>query len=297
MKITFLGTGSMQPTKERNLSSIYFSHEAENILFDCGEGTQRQIKIAGLKATNLTRIFLSHFHADHVLGLGGILRNLDANQYNKTLYIYGPEGLSKFFHNIIHSAYYGKGIDVKLIEFKDNDIINCDKFTIEAVKLGHSVPSYGFIIQEKEKRKINLEYTLKFGLTKHPLLGELQKGNDIIWEGKKITAKKGTVLIKGKKLGIINDTGMCNGCLKVGKNADLLICESTFSHEDKEKAEEYRHLTSKQAANIAKKSNCKKLILTHFSQRYKNTDEIKKEAKSIFKNTECAEDFMSLDNF
>ena len=295
MKIVFLGTGSMQPTRERNLSSIYFNHDSEHILFDCGEGTQRQMKIAEIKATNLTRVFLSHFHADHVLGLGGMLRNLDANQYNKTLYVYGPEVLKKFFDNMVHSAYYGNGINVKLMEFKDEDNIDCGKFTIEITKLNHSVPSYGFVIQEKDKRKINLEYTSKFRLTKNPILGELQKGNDIVWEGKKITVSKGTKLVKGKRLGIIWDTEECTGCLKIGKDADLLICESTFSDNESDKAKEYKHLTSKQAANIARRSKAKRLVLTHFSQRYKKLDELKKEAQTIFKNTECAEDFKEIE--
>ena len=110
MKIVFLGTGAMQPTKERNLSSIYFNYESENFLFDCGEGTQRQLKIAKLKAPKLTRIFISHYHGDHILGLGGILRTLEANDYNKILHIYGPKGLEKFYNNIINSAYKGKGI-------------------------------------------------------------------------------------------------------------------------------------------------------------------------------------------
>ena len=291
MKIIFLGTGSMQPTRERNLSSIYINHDSEHFLVDCGEGTQRQMKIAEIRPTKITKVLISHFHADHVLGLGGLLRNLDANQYNGILEIYGPEGLKKFFNNIVHSAYYGDGVNIKLIEFNEGIIIDTQKLIVESVKLNHSVPSYGFIFKEKDKRKIDVNYTSKFGLTMHPLLGELQKGKDITYKGKKITVEKATKLVKGKKLGIILDTAPCNNCIKIAKDADILISESTFSESEKEKAKEYKHLTAKQAAEIAKKGKSKILILTHFSQRYKDISELKKEAHSVFKNVEAAEDF------
>jgi len=294
MKLTFLGTASMQPTKDRNLSSILFSHDSENILIDCGEGTQRQMKIAGLKPTKTTRVLISHFHADHVLGLGGFLRNLIANDYNKTLHVYIPRGTSKFLGNIMHSAYFGDDLDVQVHEFDNGKIFENEKLVIEALPLAHSVPSYGFIFHEKSKRKINLAYISKFGLTKHPLLGDLQKGKDIIFEGKKITCKKATILVPGKKLGLILDTALCNNCYKIGKNADLLVSESTFSDEHKDKAKLYKHLTAKQAASIAKKSKSKKLILTHFSQRYKDDSKILDEARKVFTNTVIASDFLEM---
>ncbi len=295
MKLTFLGTGAMQPTKERNLSAISLRYESENILFDCGEGTQRQMKIAELKPTKLTRVILSHFHADHVLGLGGLLRNLEANDYQNTLQIYGPKGLEKFMTNIINSAHEGTNLKIKLTEIKPGIIINEEKFTIEALPLAHSVLSFGFIFQEKEKRKINLEYLKKFNLAQDPILGDLQKGKDIVWEGKKISAKKATILVPGKKIGFIFDTGVCENCIKVGKNADLLISESTFSSKEQEKAKEYKHLSSIDAAKIAKKAKAKKLILTHFSQRYKDVEVLKEEAKKIFPDVECAKDFLEID--
>lgn len=282
----------MQPTKERNLTSIYMNYDKEHLLFDCGEGTQRQMKFAELKPTSITRIFISHFHADHVLGLAGLMRNLEANDYNKILYIYGPEGLQKFFNNMLNSAYYKPSVNVKLIEIKDKMSVEFEKFFVKIFKLEHSVPSFAFRIEEKDKRNINLEYTKKFGLTQHPLLGELQRGKDIIWEGKKITVSKGTKLVKGKVVSIILDTGYCKNAVVAAKNADLVISESTFVEEHKDKAKEYKHLTAKQSALIAKNAKAKKLILTHFSQRYKETETAKKEAKEVFKNVECANDLM-----
>ncbi len=280
----------MQPTKERNLTSIYINYESEHLMFDCGEGTQRQMKFAGLKPTNLTRIFISHFHADHVLGLAGLMRNLEANDYNKILCIYGPSGLNKFFNNMMNSAYYNQKLKIKLIEIKDNTIIEFEKFKIKVYALEHSVPSYAFRIEENDKRKINIEYTSKIGLIQHPILGDLQKGKDIVWKDKKITAAKATKILKGKVVTIVFDTGYCKNAINAAKNSDLLISESTFSEEHKEKAKEYKHLTAKQAALIAKNSKSKKLILTHFSQRYKEVNIMKKEAEEVFKNVEIADD-------
>jgi len=293
MKITFLGTASMQPTADRNLTSIYFNYEGEHILFDCGEGTQRQIKIAGVSPTKITRIIISHFHADHFLGLGGLIRTLDANQYNKTLHIYGPKGLQNLFESITTSLHYRPGINIKLTEIKPGMIIDTEKFVIEAFPLYHSVQCLGFSIREKDRRKINTAYLKKFGLKQHPVIGDLQKGRDIVWQGKKILAKNSTYIIKGKILAVILDTGYSDKIAKAVKNADLIVCESTYSEKEKEIAGEYRHMTASDAARIAKKAGAKKLILTHFSQRYKNIKELENEAKKIFKNTAAAEDLAS----
>ncbi len=295
MKITFLGTASMQPTADRNLTSIYFSHEGEHILFDCGEGTQRQLRIAGISPTKITRIIISHFHADHFLGLGGLIRTLDANQYNKTIFIYGPKGLQKLFESMTASLHYQPKIKIKLIEIKPGKIVDAEKFTIEAYPLDHSVQCFGFRIKEKDRRKINMKYLEKLGLTQHPVLGDLQKGRDIIWENKKISAKKGTYLLEGKTLSIILDTGYSEKIIKATKGADLLVCESTYSERDREIAREYKHMTAVDAAKIAKKAKVKRLVLTHFSQRYKEVMGLENEAKKVFKNTVAAKDFMSFD--
>lgn len=294
MKLTFLGTGCMQPTKERNLSATLLSYESENILFDCGEGTQRQMRIMGLKPTKITRIIISHFHGDHIFGLAGLLRNLEASGYNKTLYIYGPKNIKKYFNNIINSAAQKTNLKVKLVEIKSGIIVDEPKFQIEAQSLDHSIESFGFSFIEKPKRKINLQYVSKLGLTKHPILGKLQKGQDITWKGKKITVKKGTKLVEGKKFTIICDTTYCKNCVKLAKNSDILVCESSFSKKEKDKAKEYKHLTAEEAGKIAKTAKVKKLILTHFSQRYKNTNDLKKEAQKLHKNVTCASDFLEI---
>lgn len=294
MEITFLGTSAMQPTRERNLPSLLFSHGSENILVDCGEGSQRQMKIKGIKPSKITRILISHWHGDHVLGLGGLIMNLSANQYKNELEIYGPKGIKDFIKNILHSCVYEERIKIKLNEIKEGVIFESKELIIEAFKLKHSSLCYGFNFIEKDKRKMNMDYLKKFNLIKHPILGDLQKGKNIIWKGNKISVDKATKLIKGRKFSYVVDTEYINNIKNEVKCADLLVCESTYLEDMKDKANDYKHLTAKQAAKIAKEANVKKLILTHFSQRYKHAEEFKKEASKIFKNVICAKDFMNI---
>ena len=297
MKLTFLGTSSMVPTADRNTSAILLNYESENILIDCGEGTQRQLRKAKISPTKITKILITHWHGDHVLGLPGLLETLAKSEYNKVLEIYGPEGTKSFvkeLYKVFVSAY--KPIKYKIIEItKNGKIVDEKEFTITAQKLTHNPVCFGYSFQEKDKRKIDLKYTKKFGLTKHPLLGKLQQGKTITYNGKKITPNKGTTTIPGKKVTFISDTKKPINILKFAENSDILVSESTYESQHEEIANTRKHMTSKYAAEIAKASKSKKLILTHFSQRYKNTKELENQAKKIFKNTMAAQDFSTFD--
>ena len=292
MEIVFLGTSGMHPTKERNLFSVLFRYKSENILIDCGEGTQRQLRMMDISSTKINRILLTHLHGDHINGLPGLLQNLQANQYTKHLEIYGPVGLKTLMNHIYGIT--GFRLKFKVHEIKSGIVFKDKDFYVEAKELKHSAKVFGYSFIEYDKRKMNMSYLKKFKLKKHVLLGNLQKGKDIVYEGKKIKVKDATSLVKGRKLSLITDTVYCDNCIKLAKNSDLLICESTFNKDFKVKAREYKHLTVEDAANIAKKSKSKKLIITHFSQRYNNVNILLKEAKKIFKNTVCAEDFMKV---
>ena len=189
------------------------------------------------------------------------------------------------------------GVDIKLKinEIKEGIFFKNDDFKLESKKLSHSCLCFGYSFIENDKRKININYTKKYGLVKHPLLGMLQKGKDIIYNNKKIKAKDATKIVKGKKITLMTDTKYCENAIKLANNADLLILESTFLHDLKETALKFKHLTNKDAALIAKRARAKKLILTHFSQRYKDLKDMEKEAKKIFKNVIIAKDFMKIE--
>ena len=294
MKIKFLGTSSMVPTKDRNHTSILLTYNAENILIDCGEGTQRQLKIANINPCKITKILLTHIHGDHTLGLPGLIQTLGANNYQKTLEIYGPKNTKNFISNILRTFHLENKIKLTIIEVNKRRFLETKEFYLEALPVKHTTYTLAYSFIEKDKRKINLSYTKKFNLIKHPLLGELQMGKDINFKGKKITVDKATTLKRGKKISFIFDTELTQNCIEISKNADLLIAEATYESDLEEKAKEYQHLTSEQSALIAKKAKVNALILTHFSQRYKTPDQSLKEAKKIFKNTQAAKDFLEI---
>lgn len=299
MKITFLGTSASIPTKDRNHSAVVLNYKNENILLDCGENTQRQLTIAGISAARITKIFISHWHGDHVFGLPGLLSTLASTAHPKQIEIYGPKGTKKLFERVIGPFIARSALKIKIIEVvKEGIFYKSEDFKLEAAKLKHPIPCLAFSFIENNKRKVIKEYLKKIGLPSGPIIRNLQLGKNIKFRGKTIKSKDATYVKKGKKLTFISNAGISNACFKISKNADILICESTFGEDLKDRAIEYQHLSSKQAASIAKKAKVKHLFLTHFSPRYTNVSNLEKEAKSIFKNTTCAKDFMvfSLDD-
>jgi len=294
MQVLFLGTSSMVPTKERNQNGILISYGSEGILVDCGEGTQRQLKIAGIKLTKITKILISHWHGDHVLGLPGLIQSMSASDYQKTLQIYGPTGTNNFMKKMFEVFVFDKKINIKINEIDSGKFFENDDFILQAEPLEHSIATLGYSLIEKDKRKINVKFTKNLSIPEGPLLGKLQSGKNIIWKGEKINADKATKIVQGKKITIINDTVPCNSADKLAKDSDLLICESTYSSNLEDKASEYGHMTAKQAAELANRSNTKKLILTHFSARYKNTQELEEDARNYFDNVLSAKDFMKI---
>lgn len=294
MQITFLGTSCMVPTKERNHSAFFLSYKSEGILFDCGEGTQRQLKIAGIKPPKVTKILLSHWHGDHVLGLPGLLQTLGSSEYTKTLEIYGPKGTKQHMKAMFDAFIFDKPFEIKVKEVSSGKFFENNDFVLEARQLDHGIETIGFSFLEKNRRRINVSAVKKLGVPEGPLLGKLQDGETITFKGKKITPEKTTVDVAGKKIVYIADTLPCESCYKLAENADLLICEAAYTSKLEDKSREYKHMTAKEAALVASRSGVKELVLTHFSARYKNTHELQEDAQQVFQNVTCAEDFMKI---
>jgi ribonuclease Z len=291
MEIIFLGTSCMVPTKERNHQGIFITIKDEGILIDCGEGTQRQLKIAKIKPTRINRIFLTHWHGDHVLGLPGLLQTLNASEYEGKLFIYGPQGTRQFFEHMFKAFSFTIQFEHEIVELSKSHIELKEVF-IDSDELKHSIKTLGYCIREIDRRRIKLSYIKKLGIPQGPLLGELQNNKTIIWNNKKIHPSDATYIVKGKKLSIILDTLPCKEAYDLSQDADLLICEASYASDHLDKAEEYKHMTARQAGQLASQSNVRKLILTHFSQRYKTAADILDDAKEIFPNTLAAYDFM-----
>ena len=295
MQLTFLGTSSMVPTKERNQTAVFLSYDTEGILFDCGEGTQRQFKIAGIPLGKVTKILLSHWHGDHVLGLPGLMQTLSSTDYNGTLEIYGPSGTKKRIEKMFEVFIFDKKLNFKVEEVKSGKFFDSKDFEIESYELEHGIETLGFRFIEKDKRKVDMKKIKKLGIPEGPLVGKLQQGNEITYNNKKIKPDDVTFIEHGKKVAYVTDTVLCGGCYKAAQDADLLICEATYASKLADKGEEYGHMTAKQAGQLANNSNTKQLVLIHFSARYKNTQELEEDARDVFDNVICANDFMKID--
>ncbi len=293
IKIVFLGTSNAIPTKERNHTAILLNYKNESILIDCGEGTQRQFRLADISPTKLTRILITHWHGDHILGLSGLFQTLAMNNYQKTLFLYGPRGTK---HDL---SLLNELVKIK-IPLSSHEVggrfLETPEFIIEASAMKHSVPTNAYAFVVKEKRRLDKKKLRKLKLPNSPLIGKLQKGEDISISGKIVKASHVSYIEKGRKIVIILDTLYDKNAIQLARNADLLICESSFSDEEKAQAREYKHLTAAQAATIAKKAGVKHLILTHISQRYEHDfSKIKKEATQIFKKITIARDLQSFE--
>ena len=290
VKITFLGTSDQIPSAKRNHSSILLNYNGENILVDCGEGTQRQFRKARLNPCKTTRILITHWHGDHVLGIPGFLSTLALSGYNKTLFIYGPKGTKIFMKDLLKVFGFKQRYKIE-VEEVNGKFFETKDFYLESRSMSHGIPCNAYCFVKKGQIRIDKAKLKKSKLPFGPLLQKLKQGKNIAYKGKRYLAKNLTFEEKEKKISFVLDTLMNKRIGGFVKNSDLLICESSFHSELEDKAKEHKHLTAKQAAEIAKKSKSKKLILTHISQRYdKNPKKILADARKVFKNSFLVQD-------
>ncbi len=289
--MTFLGTSDAVPTEKRNHTAIMLNYNGENILVDCGEGTQRQMRKAGMNPCKLTRVLITHWHGDHVLGLSGLLQTLALSGYSKTLFIYGPKGSRNFIDAVFRTFAFKENLNYEVKEVSGK-FLETEDFFLEAEAVNHGTPcnAYSFVL--KDKLRIDKKKLEKLKISPGPLLQKIKQGKSISYKGKTYSSKQMTYEEKGRKLSFVFDTSYDKKISSFVKNSDILVCESTFDEAEEEKAKEFKHLTSKQAADIAKQSGSKRLILTHISQRYsKNPEEVLKQARKYFKNSVLVNDF------
>lgn len=296
-RVTFLGTGGTLPTPDRNPSSILVNREGDMILFDCGEGTQQQMMRAktGMK---LSSIYITHFHADHFLGIPGLIQTMSFNGRKEPLDIYGPAWTKQFTHLLIQLGYYKLGFDIAAHELEDGEIIDRGDYFIKALGTDHGIPSLGYALEEKRRKgRFNKEKAIELGIPEGRLFSRLQNGESIHIDGRVIHPSQ--VMGKsrrGRKMIYSGDTRPCKNIEAESKGADLLIHDSTLSEDLKDWAIETKHSTSAEAARIARDANVRQLILTHISSRYsEKRDVLLDEAKRIFENVQMAEELMEVE--
>lgn len=289
----------MVPTKERNVSSIFLRFKGEGILMDCGEGTQRQMNIAGIKRTSVTKILISHWHGDHVSGIIGLLQTMGNDMEPPSLIIYGPKDTKKRVDHMLNTCIFDNKVDLEVVELDPLEsevlrFVDREEYAIECARLNHGVPCIGFSFIEKARLNIDTEKQKALGISDGPHLRRIKKGESIVYDGKTIKPDDITYEVPQKKFTYIADTEPCSEATLLAEGADVMVCESSYSSEHQDKADSHKHMSAKDAAQVALQADVGKLVLTHFSQRYKTVDALEEEARVYFPETVAAFDFMKL---
>jgi ribonuclease Z len=298
LNVTFLGTAGSLPTPERNPSAVLVNREGEMILFDCAEGTQRQMMRARTGMMRLNYIFLTHLHADHILGIPGLLETMAFQGRENPITIAGPVNTIRLVECFKSVCYFSKSFAVQAIELEPGDVIKMKGFHVRAISTNHSVPSLGYSLEEDMRLgRFNREAAISLGVTPGPLFGRLQHGQTIEVDGRRIEPHEVMGNPRpGRKVVYTGDTRPAKSVVMASQGADLLIHECALANDMVEWARDTKHSTAAEAAEVARDADVGQLVLTHISSRYsEDTSQLLKEAKSIFERTIVAEDLMSLD--
>lgn len=294
-RITFLGTSGTVPTVERNPSSIFISFGGEKLLFDCGEGTQRQMMIAKT-GFGVSSVFITHMHTDHFIGLFGLIESMSLNGREKPLYVYCPE--PKFLRELFSEFGYDN-LDFKIHVYgmSDGDQVRFQNFRVVAFRTEHIVRSVGYAVVEDDFYRFSPEKAKKLGIPPGPVYRRLVSGQSVVWDGRLVTPEMVTDgVVRGRKLVYTGDTRPTERTVEMAEGADLLIHDSSFTSDLQDWAEYTKHSTAKEAAEVARMAGVKRLVLTHISARYsKDVSPLLSEARVLFRDTVVAEDFMTLE--
>lgn len=300
---TFLGTSAARPTIERNVSGLAIHREGETLLFECGEGTQRQMMRYGVSFA-LSEIFFTHFHADHFLGVIGLIRTLGLQGRPEPLFLYGPKGAKKVLSTALQLGVERVPFPVEIKEVKAGDTVSGpikrDGYDICAFPTEHGGgPSLGYVVREHARRgRFDVDKARAAGIPEGPLWGKLSKGEPIeLADGRRLTPDGFVGPARpGRVVAFTGDTRPCAATVDAALGADLLIHEATFSEDERDRARDTGHSTAKEAAQVALAAKAKRLVLSHVSARYSlSADELVKEARDVFPNASVAKDGLEVD--
>jgi len=290
LSVAFLGTGGAVPSARRNTASLLVSRGGERLLFDCGEGTQRQMQ-RSLGLVQVDEIYLTHFHADHVLGLPGLLKTYDLTERERPLALYGPRGLRDFVQSL--SRVIGKlGYGLELVELEPDDAIDLDGAEVRPFPVEHSVRALGYALVEAERPgRFDPEAAGRLGVAEGPAFAALQRGETV--EGSAGPVEPAQVLGEsrpGRTVAITGDTAPSRTTVEVARGAELLVHDASFAEEEAQRAAETGHSTVGQAAAVAREAEVKLLALVHISSRY-HVGKVLEDAREVFASSVAPRDF------
>jgi ribonuclease Z len=298
MKLTFLGTSGSMPTAERGLPAVALKRGGELLLFDCGEGTQRQMVRAGLSPLKLDAVFLTHFHGDHFLGLPGLVQTMSLMDRERKLEVYGPPGIVERVGALLQIPLYTPMFDVELRGLEPGRELRREGYSIYTCELDHNVPGIAYALVEGERPgRFDPDKAKELGVKPGPDFSRLQAGEEVESLNGRVV-KPGQVMgppRPGRKLVYANDTRPSERIIDLARGADVLIHDCTLADDLEERALESGHSTPKFAAGVAREAGVSKLVLVHVSPRYTDTSELLEQAKKVFPNTVVAHDLMELE--
>ncbi|MET8777715.1 ribonuclease Z [Nocardia sp. NPDC050713] len=282
-ELVVLGTASQVPTKHRNHNGYLLRWGAEGVLFDPGEGTQRQMAFAGLAAGDITRIAVTHFHGDHCLGLPGIVQRINLDRVAHPVDVYYPASGEVYFERLCNATAFYRTVELRARPIAGPGALPAPDapFGIEAVPLSHPVEAFGYRLTEPSGHRM-LPERLRARGVRGPDVGRLQREGSLVVDGVTVTVDEVSEPRPGQSFAFVMDTRLCAGVHQLASGVDVLVIEATFLDADAHLADEYGHLTAGQAARVAAEAGAHTLVLTHFSQRYRTLDGHRAEAEKYF---------------
>lgn len=285
-----LGTASQVPTKRRNHNGYFLKWDGEGFLFDPGEGIQRQMTRFGVSVSEITKIFITHFHGDHCLGLAGVIQRISLDRVAHVVEIYYPKSGQRYYENLLHASIFHNVAKIRPCPIQgEGEIFRDQSLTISTLPLSHSVETWGYRIQERDSVNLIPDKLKEFGL-RGPVVGKLKSEGEVFWGGRRIFLEEVSRFRRGQVMAFVMDTRFCANAVELSRGADMLVCEATYLSSEAEEAREHGHLTAAQAAEIARRGGVGLLVLTHFSQRYFSFRPFLEEARRIHRNVVVAED-------
>jgi ribonuclease Z len=293
LAVTLLGTGAACPTVDRNVTAIAVQREGELLLFDCGEGTQRQMMRYGV-GFGLHEIFFTHYHADHLLGLTGLLRTMGLQDRTAPLTLYGPRPAQKMLGACVTLGQERSRFEVRIVEVRAGDELRRDGYVLRAFPTDHRADTIGWaLVEDTRLGRFDPERAHALGIPEGPLWGRIHRGQPVTLDDGRVVTPDELVgpTRRGRTLVLSGDTRPCAAVIEASRGADLLVHEATFGDDERDRARETGHSTAREAAQVARDAGARRLVLTHISARYsREAPELAAEARSIFPDTVIARD-------
>ncbi len=280
-EIIALGTSSQVPTRYRNHNGYLLRWDDEGLLFDPGEGTQRQMIYAEVTVTQVTRICITHFHGDHCLGLAGISQRISLDRVPHEIGVHYPASGQKYYDRLRKASIYHDVSKIRACPIEGpGEVWRKGDLSLSVARLDHGVETYGYRLQERDGRTMLPEKLAEAGL-RGPMIRDLIQRGSLEVDGRTVHLDDVSVQKRGQSVAFVMDTRMCDAAIELSRDVDLLVCESTYLSSEEREALDHGHLTARQAGTIAREAGAKRLVLTHFSQRYGSTKPFVAEAREV----------------